>query len=175
MQDWSVPLTLSTGAFLAWLVWTVRPAIGWRRRRRFSRDALKEVRARIQAATDPAVKALALCEAADMMAKSIGGAARARGLYLRALRSDPTSPEIVRRAAAGLASRPRTLEALLWRHLASNPWVDSTGGTDHARAAARASLDALRSLYEGPLRNATRARALANAHDALRGAPERAF
>jgi hypothetical protein len=168
MQDLSVPLTLSTGAFLAWLVWTVRPAIGWRRRHGLSRDALKEVRARIQAATDPAVKALALCDAADMMATSIGGAARARGLYLRALRSDPTSPEIVQRAAVGLASRPRTLEALLWRHLASNPW---TAGT---RAAAGASLDALASLYEGRLRNATRARALANARDALRAGPERA-
>jgi hypothetical protein len=159
MQDWSVPLTLSTGAFLAWLVWSVRPAIGWRRRRRFSRDALKEVRGRIQAATDPAVKALALCEAADMMAKTIGGAARARSLYLRALRSNPASPELVQRAATGLASRPRALESLLWRHLASNQWTDLT------RAAAGAALEALRSLYEGPLRNATRARALANARD----------
>jgi hypothetical protein len=165
MQDWSVPLTFATGAFLGWLVWTVRPAIGWRRRRRFSRDALKEVRARIQAATDPALKALALCEAADMMAKTIGGAARARGLYLRALRSDPTSPEIVQRAAAGLASRPRSLEALLWRHLASNAWTGGTGGTGGRQSAAGASLEALRSLYDGPLRNATRARALANARD----------
>jgi hypothetical protein len=163
MQDWSVPLALSTGAFLAWLVWSVRPAIGWRRRRRMSRAELKDARARIQSATDPAAKALALCDAADLMAKRIGGAAGARGLYLRALRADPTATEVVKRAAVGLASRPRSLESLLWRHLAARSW------TDGARPAAEASLDALRALYEGPLHNGARARALAYARDFVHG------
>jgi hypothetical protein len=163
MQDWSVPLALSTGAFLAWLVWSVRPAIGWRRRRPMSRAELKEARARIQSAIDPTAKALALCDAADLMAKRIGGAAGARGLYLRALRADPTASEIVKRAVAGLASRPRSLESLLWRHLAAHAWTDGAG------VAAEASLDALRALYEGPLHNATRARALGFARDFVRG------
>jgi hypothetical protein len=161
MQDWSVPLTFSTVAFLAWVVWRVRPAVGWGRRRRVSRAEMKQARARIAGARDASARAFALCDAADIMAKTIGGAPSARGLYLRAIRSDPRSTEIVRRAAAGLASRPRTLESLMWRHLALAPWAGD------GRFAARASLEVLRGLYEGPLRNPTRARALANARDAL--------
>jgi hypothetical protein len=161
MQDWSIPLTLSTAAFLALVVWRVRPAVGWGRRHRASRGEIKEARSRIAAARDPVARAAALCDAADILAKTIGGARSARGLYLRAIRSDPRSSEIVRRAAAGLASRPKSLESLLWRHLANGPWDGD------ARSAARASLDILRSLYEGPLRNPTRARALAHAREAL--------
>jgi hypothetical protein len=44
----------------------------------------------------------------------------------------------------------------------ATPWTES-------REATQAALDALRALYEGPLRNPTRARAMANARDALRG------
>jgi hypothetical protein len=161
MQDWSIPLTFSTVAFLAWLVWRVRPAVGWGRRRRISPAEIRAARARITEAPDTAARALALCDAADIMAKTIGGAPSARGLYLRAIRTDPGSIEIVRRTATGLASRPRQLESLLWRHLALAPWAGES------RLAARASLDALRALYEGPLRNSTRARALANARNSL--------
>lgn len=161
MQDWSIPLALSTAAFLAWVVWSVRPAIGWRRRRGAARGALKEARARIEAAADAQARALALCDAADLKALSIGGAASARGLYLRAIRSDPGSLEVIRRAAAGLSTRPRALESLLWRHLAATSWVGPS------REAACASLEALRALYEGRLRNSARARALAHARDAL--------
>lgn len=86
----------------------------------------------------------------------------ASGLYLRAIRSDPTSVDVIERASVALATRPRTLESLLWRHLAvAGPW------TGPARPAARASIDRLRTLYEGPLRNAVRARALANALQSL--------
>jgi hypothetical protein len=161
MQDWSIPLTFSAAAFLALVVWRVRPAVGWGRRRQASPAEIQVARSRIAQATDPPARALALCDAADLLAKTIGGAPNALGLYLRAIRSDPRSIEIVRRMATGLASRPRQLESLLWRHLALAPW----GG--ESREAARASLDALRALYEGPLRNSTRARALANARDAL--------
>jgi hypothetical protein len=125
-----------------------------------------EARARIANARDGSSRALALCEVADLMAKTIGGAPSALGLYLRALRSDPRSTEIVRRTAAGLATRPRQLESLLWRHLAIAPW------SAESREAVGASLEALRALYEGPLRNGTRARALANARDALASNPE---
>jgi hypothetical protein len=161
MQDWSIPLTFSTAAFFAWVIWRVRPATGWGRRPLASRAEVRAARARIAQARDASDRALALCDAADIMAKTIGGAPSARGLYLRALRSDPGSAAIVQRTAAGLASRPRQLESLLWRHLALAPWEGAS------RDAARASLDILRSLYEGPLRSSTRARALAHAHAAL--------
>jgi len=122
MQDRSVPLILAAAAFLAVLLWRVRPALSWKQQRA-SRAALRET--------------------------------------LQSLRSDGRSVELVARAVAGLAGRPRRLEAVLWRHLAAVPW------TGDSAEAARASLDALRALYEGPLRNAVRARALAHACDAL--------
>jgi hypothetical protein len=83
------------------------------------------------------------------------------GLYVRALRADPSSVRIVERAVAGLAKRPRALEKVLWRHLATAPWTAT-------REATVASLDALRVLYEGPLRSALRAKAFANARDAVK-------
>jgi hypothetical protein len=86
--------------------------------------------------------------------------ASAKALYLRALRADPRSALVIQRATAGLARRPRALESLLWRHLAATVWRDCPEAT-------RAALDALEALYEGPLRNATRAKAIANARDAL--------
>jgi len=163
MQDWSIPLVIAIGAFLALLLWRVRPALPpWGRRRRGRRQALRDARARIEAAPDGRTRALALCDAADLSAKTIGGISSASGLYLRAIRSDPTSTDVIERASVALAARPRTLESLLWRHLAAaGPW------TGPARRAAHASLDRLRALYEGPLRNSVRARALANALESL--------
>jgi hypothetical protein len=116
---------------------------------------------RIESTADPPARARALCDAADVMARGVGGASSATGLYLRALRTDPKSAEIVGRATLGLAARPRALESLLWRHLGQAPW------TGDSRAATRLALDSLRILYEGPLKNAVRARALANARDAI--------
>lgn len=160
MQDRSIPLILATAAFLGVLLWRVRPALSWRQRRA-SREALREARSRIDSAIDEPARALAICDAADLVAGRIGGGVSAKGLYLRALRSDGRSVELVARAVAGLAKRPRTLEAVLWRHLAAVPWTGESG------EAARASLDALRTLYEGPLKNAVRARALGHARAAL--------
>jgi hypothetical protein len=167
MVDWSLPLIVAIGAFLTWLLWRVRPAPpGWGRPSRVRREALEEARARVLAAPDGATRALALCDAADLMARRLVGVPNATGLYLRAMRSDPQSSEVVQRAAVALASRPRALEALLWRHLAViGPW------NGPARAPARASLDLLRGLYDGPLRNAVRARALANALGSLNPLP----
>jgi hypothetical protein len=164
MQSLSTPLLAAAAAFLLVVLWRVRPAIPFGPRRRKSREALHEARTRIEASADPKLRAVALCDAADIMARAIGGASNATGLYLRALRADPRSAEVVQRAVAGLAARPRALEGLLWRHLAQAPW------TSDSRDATRAVLDALRVLHEGPLKNGIRARALANARDAL-GAP----
>ncbi len=157
------PLVVAAAAFLFVLLWRVRPAIpwGWAPHRKASRKALREAQARIESTTDPPARALALCDAADVMARGVGGASSATGLYLRALRTDPKSAEVVRRAVGGLAARPRALESLLWRHLGQAPW------TSDSRDTTRLVLDSLRILYEGPLKNAVRARALGNARDAL--------
>jgi hypothetical protein len=155
MQDWSIPLVVAVAAFLAVLVWRVRPLVGWGRGRAGGRAALKEAQARIEAATSEPERALALCDAAGLV-----GTAGARGLYLRAMRADPASVNVVERAVAGLSHRPRSLESLLWRRLGTSAWTDS-------RDATRVALDALRVLYEGPLKNAVRARAMAHARDVL--------
>lgn len=155
MQDWSIPLAVATAAFLAVLVWRVRPLVGGAARGRAGREAVRAAHARIDAAKTPAERADALCDAAGLV-----GAGSARGLYLRAMREAPASTAIVERAAASLARRPRALEALLWRRLGATPWPDS-------RDATVAALDVLVRLYEGPLRNAVRAKAMANARQAL--------
>jgi hypothetical protein len=154
MQDWSLPLTLATAAFLVVLLWRVRPLIGGRRRGA-SREDIRLAHLRIDAAETEPARARALCDAADLMKT-----ASAKGLYLRALRADPASVDVIQRATAGLAKRPRTLESLLWRHLGTAPWREAPDAT-------RAALDALRALYEGPLRSPARAKAIANARDAL--------
>jgi hypothetical protein len=161
MQDSLFPLTLSAGAFLAVLIWRVRPLAPWTTKRRASREALQQARLRIESASEGRDRALALCDAADLVARQVRGPGDAVGLYLRAIRSDPKSADVVQRAVAGLARRPRALESLLWRYLAAASWVQ-------APDAAAAALDALRTLYEGPRRNAVRARAIANAREALK-------
>jgi hypothetical protein len=160
MQDWSTPLIIAATAFLTVLLWRIRPAFG--PRRRASREALRDARARIESSVDEQARARALCDAADVLAKGLRGAANATGLYMRAIRSDPRSVEVVHRAVVGLARRPRALESLLWRHLAMSPW------SGPSRESTRAALEALRTLYDGMLKNPVRARALANAIDALK-------
>jgi hypothetical protein len=156
----SVPLIVAVAAFLAVLLWRVRPALPFGRRR-VTREEMKAAKARVEGAPDAAARALALCDAADLTVRGIGGYGSAAGLYQRAMRTDPRSAAIVSRAVVGLAKRPLALESLLWRTLAGAPW------TGDSRDAARTALDALRALHEGPLKNQVRARALANARDAL--------
>jgi hypothetical protein len=155
MQDWSLPLIVATAAFFAVLVWRVRPLVALGRGRGVGREALREVQDRIEAAKTDSERAVLLCEAAEHM--RLRGA---KGMYQRALRADPSSVNVIERMVVGLAHRPRAVESLLWRHLSSVPWTQS-------RDATRAALDALRVLYEGPLKNGVRAKAIANARDAL--------
>jgi hypothetical protein len=157
MEGSTLPLVVAAGVFFATVVWRVRPAIGFGRRPGVSKAVVRSHLARAEGAKDEHERALALCDAGDLMAA--GGA---RGLYLRALRADPMSVKVVERTVAGLAKRPRTLESVLWRHLSVSPWTS-------ARDATVASLDALRSLYEGPLRKSVRAKFFAHARDAVRG------
>jgi hypothetical protein len=156
MQDWHIPLIVAAAVFFAFILWKMRPAVfafpsGKNRRN------LREAQARIEAAKDDASRAVALCDAADASAAQPGGVTSAIGYYLRAMRTDPHSAAVVDRAAAGLARRPRALESLLWRRLGAEPW------SGEGRAAARAALKHLAALYDGPLRNAPRARALEHA------------
>jgi hypothetical protein len=154
MQDWSIPLVVAAVAFLAFVLWRVRPFVEWGGRGAH-RQAQREAQTRIEAAKSEAERAVVLCDAAEQM--RLG---EAKGLYQRAMRADPSSAQVVERVVAGLSHRPRALESLLWRRLGATPWTRS-------REATRAALEALRVLYEGPLRNAVRAKALANARDLL--------
>jgi hypothetical protein len=154
VQEWSLPLVLAAAAFLVVLLWRVRPLIPGRRATT-SREDLARAHARIDAATTEVERARALCDAAELMKT-----ASAKALYLRALRADPGSVEVIQRVVAGLTKRPRALESLLWRHLSATPWRDFPEAT-------RTVLDSLRVLYEGPLRNATRAKAIANARETI--------
>lgn len=160
MHDWHVPLIIAAALFLGFILWKVRPAVFSPQSSR-NRAALREAHKRIEEAKDDAARALALCDAGDASAKQPGGVTSAIGFYLRAMRSDPLSAEIVDRAATALARRPRALESLLWRRLGAESW------TGNARPAARAALKHLTALYDGPLRNAPRARALEHALAAL--------
>jgi len=154
-MGWEIPLVAAAGAFFVVMVARIWPSF---QSRPPLRVALKDARERIEAAKDDKTKALALCDAADACALALGRGGSAVGYYLRAMRCDPSSAAIVKRAARGLERRPRDLEALLWRRLASAEW---TG--------ARATLEELVNLYENRLKNAHRARALKHAMRALRG------
>ncbi len=164
-MDWHLPLVIATALFLAFMVWRVRPALSRGRGARPRRGALREAQKRIEGAKTPQEKALALSDAGDACAYALGRATGAIGYYLRAMRSDPASAEIVERAARGLARRPRALESLLWRRLGAEVW----GGD--AKPAALAALRHLVRLYGGALRQPTRARALENALRALGASP----
>jgi hypothetical protein len=160
MQDWHIPLIVAAAIFLAFILWKMRPAV-FALPSSKHRKSLREAQKRIEAAKDDPARAVALCDAAEASAGQPGGVTSAIGYYLRAMRTDPRAPEIVDRAAAGLARRPRALESLHWRRLGAESW------SGEGRAAAKAALRHLAALYGGPLRNAPRAKALENALAAL--------
>jgi tetratricopeptide (TPR) repeat protein len=154
-MSWHIPLVVAAIAFLAVIVWRARPAFG--PARPSLRIALREARERIEAAKDDKSKAVALCDAADACALSLGRAQTALGYYLRAMRCDRHSVEIIHRAAKGLKRRPRDLENLLWRRLASEKWEGEM------RETAIVALQHLIDLYDDRLRSPHRARALEHA------------
>jgi hypothetical protein len=159
-MTWNIPLVVATAVFVLFLLWKLRPSMGGAGRGN-KRATLRAAKQRVDAAKTEEERALALCDAGDAAATGLAGADSAVGYYLRAMRAHPRSPEIVARAAKGLARRPRALESLLWRRLGAEPW---NGGGE---AAAAAALDELARLYAGPLRNAPRARAIENARALL--------
>jgi hypothetical protein len=158
--DWQIPLLVSALAFAAFIVFKMRPQLSEGSRE--NALALKDAQKRILDAKDEPERARALCDAADACAR-LGRTNSAVGFYLRAMRADPRSKEIVMRSASSLANRPRALEKLMWRHLAAEPW------TGDGRDAALAALRTLATVY-GRRPNQPRARALEHAVLAFEGA-----
>jgi hypothetical protein len=161
MTDWHVPLIVAAAVFGVFMLWKVRPA-AFSPSRAAARAALREAQKRIEMARDEQARAAALCDAGDAAASAAVSAQSAIGYYLRAMRLVPSSPDLVERAATGLARRPRALESLLWRRLGAEPWDGK------ARPAAKAALRHLVTLYTGPIRNAIRAKAFEQALDAMK-------
>jgi hypothetical protein len=159
-MDWNLPLVISAGVFVAFLLWKLRPSFEGARDGS-AREAIRAAKKRVEMAKTDDERALALCDAADASVAAFGGAGSAVGYYLRAMRVNPRSAELVDRASKGLARRPRALESLLWRRLGAERWA---GGGE---AASRAALRQLGVLYAGPLRNPSRARAMEFALEAL--------
>jgi hypothetical protein len=160
--DWHIPLVAAVAVFVAFLLWKMRPSFGERPIGGAAAHKLSDAKKRVEASKTDAERALALCDAGDACAAGLGGAESAIGYYLRAMRTNPQSADLIARAAKGLARRPRALESLLWRRLGAEPWAGA--GTE----AARAALGELARLYAGPLRNAPRARAMEHAASVLK-------
>jgi hypothetical protein len=159
-----LPLVLAAVLFAGFMVWRMRPSLG--RERGVGRAALKAAKQRAQEAKTPGERALALADAGDASARSLG-ATSAVGYYLRAMRADPYSAALVERAAQGLVRRPHALESLLWRRLGAEPWSGAS------KASAVIALRELAFLYEGALRNRARARAMDYALAALGDSPRK--
>jgi tetratricopeptide (TPR) repeat protein len=161
-MDWQTPLLVSAMIFAAFLIFKMRPAVT--PTGRASAAALNEAKRRLESAKDDHGRAIALADAADACAH-LGRTNSAVGFYLRALRADPTSTQIVERAGAALIRRPAALELLMWRHLAAHPWQG-----EH-RAAAVAGLRTLARAYGKRRRYHVRAQAIEHALDALGVSP----
>jgi len=149
----TVALLVVALAFCALVLTRTWPRMGKRRNVPLG-AALKAARAKIDAAKTDQEKADALCEAADACALAFGRSEAAASYYLRAMRMLPASAELVERAIENLEHRPRALEALLWRKLAS---MESTPNRDVTLAALRG----LARVYASRPRLASRARAIA--------------
>jgi hypothetical protein len=155
----NVSLVGAALAFGAFMLYRVRPVIDGKRQS--LRVVLKGTRERIESAPDDATRAMALCDAGDACAAAVGRAGASMQFYSRAIRLVPASVAITQRAIAGLSTRPRTLEKVLWRRLARTPW------TGDATDASRLALETLARLYHGPLRDKVRAKALEHAAKSL--------
>jgi hypothetical protein len=164
-MDFQIPLLVSALAFFAFLVFRVVPWGG-----QGERGAPKEARAalaRAEEAKSDADRALALADAGEASAKVLGRGGSSAALFLRAMKSDPCSVEIVNRAATALGRKRRSLEHLLWRRLAQEPFRRET------RDANMAALSALAKLYENsPPKLRLRGAAIEHMLSALRNTAE---
>ena len=121
-QNWII-----AGAALLFALWVLArmatPAVSAPRK---PVEGLREALARVREATDPRAKSEAMVVAGDLLASSGVGVNSATAYYLRAMRLDPASLAPLTRLATSLRGRPRALERILWKRLASVPWDGAT-------------------------------------------------
>jgi len=167
--NWPTVVVVAAAAFFAgFLGWKFRPTLPLprlsrpvRRHPAAPRD-VAEVRARIRLLRDevrraqtPRDRATALVQAASLASSVPEGTTSAIGLYLRAMRADPTFGEAIRGVCSLLRKeRPEVLESLLWRRLSHVSWDGDT------REAARCAVQGLGGLYRRELRHRDRARVM---------------
>ena len=96
VEDWSVPLVVATAAFLALLLWRVRPFVGSGRPRAGRERAPRRRRASRQPRRSRE-RALALCDAADLLSARRAPRASTCGRCGRI----PTSAQVIERTVAG--------------------------------------------------------------------------
>ena len=149
----TVALAVVAFAFLALVLYRVRPRLGRRKHAPFG-PALKAARAKLEAAKTDDERAAALCEAADACAMAFGRSEAAVSYYMRAMRLNPASVDFVERACRSLEHRPRALEGLLWRKLGADT------GREGTHEATIAALRGLVQVYSMRARHAARARAV---------------
>jgi hypothetical protein len=164
---WRHALAGAAILFIAFLLFKMRPAR--RRGGALAARQLQAARERVRRAATPQERIEALCEAGALVARGADPSAAA-GFFLRAMRADPASADVIGRAIAALERpAPRLLEKMLWRRLSLLPWRGPP------RAAARASALGLRHLYGRTIRDRSRAELMRKLAQALEDAgPDRA-
>lgn len=116
---------------------------------------VRRARARARVAGTPRARAEALCDAAVLSARKAGRWTAAAGLFLRAMRADPTWAGPVQLAIKTLhKARPKLLETMLWRRLAQLPWDEAH------REAIQAAGAGLKALYRHEIHDIAKARFL---------------
>jgi hypothetical protein len=155
MSDLKLPLVILALLFV--LLMLIRMRLTTPKRGRATRQALAEAEAKIASAVSDAARALALCEAAEACVRRLSRNERAVSYFMKAMKADSASAEVVERVVQALDHRPRALEAVLWRRLAITEWGNQN------RAATTVALRALAGLYATKLRNPTRGKALTRA------------
>jgi hypothetical protein len=141
-------ICVAFGAFIVGQLWPRRA------RRRAAAAEVRSARARAASASTARERSAALADAGEAAARG-GRWTSAGGLFLRALRADPTLVEVVGKLAAALAeARPHLVESILLRRLAALP------DDDAHRPAAHEMAVALSGLYERRLRDRPRAAVL---------------
>jgi hypothetical protein len=119
------------------------------------KEEIRAFREAARHAPTPRLRAEAFAQAAERAAQMPEGMTSATGLYLRAMRADPTFGGAVRGISTLLRhERPELLEGVLWRRLSHLRWEGET------REAARCAVEGLSSLYRHELRHRDRAKAM---------------
>ncbi|WP_437535302.1 hypothetical protein WME79_13785 [Sorangium sp. So ce726] len=146
---WRHVLAGVAALFILFLVIKMRPA---RRRRDALSAEVQAARERARRAATPRERAEALCDAGVQAMHGGRRVTAAVGFFVRAMRADPTSAQVIELASGALAKRkPRLLEKILWRRLAVLPWDG-----EH-RDAVRAAAVGLEALYRRGIRDRSRA------------------